>query len=114
MTPGGRDLGRLTAYAGADESPDWQAIPAPRTDARCGDLAPTGTGTYDLRRAGGGLSCAQARALVRRWLRARRPRHVGGYSASVKDFGGTARVQLRRDGDGRRRLVAFLYQRSGR
>jgi TolB protein len=111
MTPGGRDLGRLTAYAGADESPDWQAIPAPRTDARCGDIAPTGSGAYDVRRAGGGLSCAQARALVRRWLRAHRPRHVGGYSASVKDFGGTSRVQLRRGDDGQRRLVAFLYQR---
>jgi len=31
---------QLTGYAGADESPDWQAIPAPRTDARCGDLPP--------------------------------------------------------------------------
>jgi hypothetical protein len=33
---------------------------------------------------------------------------------SVKDFGGTSRVLLRRGDDGRRRLVAFLYQRSGR
>jgi len=31
----------------------------------------------------------------------------------VKDFGGTLRVQLRRGGE-QRRLVAFLYQRSGR
>jgi TolB protein len=114
MTAGGRDLGRLTSYAEADESPDWQAIPAPRTDARCGDLAMTGRGAHDVRRAGSGLSCAQARALVRRWLRAGRPHHVSRYVASVKDFGGTLRVQLRGRRDGQRRLVAFLYQRSGR
>jgi len=114
MTAGGRDLGQLTDYAGADESPDWQAIPAPRTDVRCGDIATTGSGAYDVRRAGSGLSCAQARALVRRWARAHRPRRVGGYRASVKDFGGTSRVMLRSGGDGRRRLVAFLDQRSRR
>ena len=114
MTAGGRDLGQLTDYAGADESPDWQAIPAPRTDARCGDIATTGSGAYDVRRAGRGLSCAQARALVHRWARAQRPRRMGGYRASVKDFGGTSRVLLRSGGDGRRRLVAFLDQRSRR
>jgi TolB protein len=114
MTAGGRALRRLTSYAGADESPDWQAIPAPRTDARCGDLATTGRGAYDVRRAGSGLSCPQARSLVRVWLRAGRPRRARGYGASVKDFGATSRVLLRRGGDGRRRLVAFLYQRSGR
>jgi len=111
MTAAGRHLRRLTSYARADESPDWQAIPAPRTDCRCGDVARTGRGVYDVRRAGRGLSCAQARALARRWMRARRPPRVRGYRATTADFGGTTRVQLRRgDGSGRM-LVAFLDRR---
>ncbi|MGH2944202.1 MAG: TolB family protein, partial [Solirubrobacteraceae bacterium] len=64
MTAAGRDLRRLTTYRGADESPDWQAIPAPRTDRRCGDAARTGRGAFDVRGAGRGLSCRQARALA--------------------------------------------------
>jgi TolB protein len=112
MTAGGRDLRRLTAYAGADESPDWQAIPAPPTDRRCGDATRRGSGAYDVRLAGGGVTCVQARGLARRWLRAGLPRRVRGYGATVTDFGGTRRVQLLRRDDGRRRLVAFLYQRA--
>lgn len=112
MTAAGRDARRLTRYAGADESPDWQAIPAPRTDARCGDIATTGRGAYDVRRAGRGLTCARAGALVRLWVRARQPPRVRGYAATVKDFGGTARVQLRAGAGARRKLVAFLYQRA--
>ena len=111
MTASGRQARRLTRYAGADESPDWQAIPAPRTDARCGDLPRSAA--RDLRRAGDGLTCAQARALVRRWLRARRPARVRGYAATVSDFGGTERVVLRRSSGARRTLLAFLYERSG-
>jgi hypothetical protein len=65
-------------------------------------------------RAARGLSCEQAHSLARVWLRAGQPHRVRGYGASVKDFGATPRVQLRRGGDGRRRLVAFLHQRSGR
>jgi TolB protein len=110
MTAAGRELRRLTSYANADESPDWQAIPAPRTDARCGGLVRTGPGAYDLRRAGRGLACADARRLVRRWLAAHRPRHVRGYTATVTDFGGLRRVALRRRDGARHRLVAFLYQ----
>jgi dipeptidyl aminopeptidase/acylaminoacyl peptidase len=113
MTASGRDSRRLTRYADADESPDWQAIPAPETDARCGGLGRAGrtSGVSDVRAAGRGLSCAAARTLVRRWLRADRPRRVrGGLSATVTDFGGLRRVLLRGSDDGRRRLVAFLHQ----
>ncbi|MDP1849590.1 MAG: hypothetical protein Q8K79_17525 [Solirubrobacteraceae bacterium] len=113
MPAAGGDPRRLTRYAGADESPDWQAIPAPDTDARCGGLGRSGraSGVSDVRAAGRGLTCAAARTLVRRWLRADRPRRVrGGYSATVTDFGGLRRVLLRRGDDGRRRLVAFLHQ----
>ena len=63
-----------------------------------------------MRRAGADLTCAQARALVRRWTQARQPRRLRGYTASVRDFGGTKRVQLRSGAGDRRRLVAFLYQ----
>jgi TolB protein len=116
MTAAGRDLRRLTTYRGADESPAWQAIPAPRTDRRCGDAARAGRGAFDVRRAGRGLSCRQARALARRWLEAGRPRLLRGYTATTTDFGGTLRVDLRRRGRGgdRRGLVTFLYQRAAR
>jgi TolB protein len=111
MTPAGRDLRRLTTYSGADESPDWQTIPAPRTDRRCGDAVRSGRGAYDVRRAGKGLTCRQARGLARRWVAAGRPPRVRGYAATATDFGGTLRVELRRD-RAWRKLVAFLYQRS--
>jgi TolB protein len=114
MTAAGRELRRLTSYENVDESPDWQAIPAPRTDARCGGLVRSGRGAYDLRRAGRGLTCSAARALVRRWLAAHRPRHVHGYSATAADFGGLRRVTLRRRDGTRRKLVAFLYQSATR
>ena len=110
MTAGGRELRRLTHYAEADESPDWQAIPAPRTDARCGGLVRRGRGAYDVRRAGRGVSCTDARGLARRWLAAGRPRRVRGYAVTVTDFGGLRRVVLRRGEGGRRTLVAFVYQ----
>lgn len=111
MTAGGRHLRRITSSAGADESPDWQAIPAPRTDRRCGDTAKAGRGAYDVRAAGRMLTCAQARALARRWVQAKRPPRVRGYRTTTADFGGTSRVQLRRGDGSRRRLVAFLYRR---
>jgi hypothetical protein len=112
MTAGGRDLRGLTTYAAADESPDWQAIPAPRTDRRCGDAGRSGSGPYDVRLAGAGVTCRQARGLACRWVQAGRPRRVRGYAATATDFGGTRRVELRRGDGGRRTLVAFLYQRS--
>ncbi len=106
----GAPLRRLTDYALADESPDWQAIPAPRTSARCGDAVKSGRGGRDVRRAGRGLTCAQARGLARRWVQARMPRRVRGYVATSRDFGGLRRVQLRRGTGAAGRLVAFLYQ----
>lgn len=57
MTPAGTHVRRLTRYARSDESPDWQAIPAPRTDARCGYRATTkdfgGTKRVQLRAGSG-------------------------------------------------------------
>ena len=112
MTVAGRHVRRLTTYANADESPDWQAIPAPRTDLRCGGLGRTGRSVSDLR-ADRDVTCATARALVRRWVSAKRPR-VSGYAATVTEFGGLRRVVLRRgDGDDRR-LVAFLHRSSSK
>jgi hypothetical protein len=99
---------QLTTYAEADESPDWQAIPAPRTDVRCGGLGRAGRSVSDVR-ADRDLTCASARALARRWLSAKRPR-VSGYAATVTDFGGLRRVVLRRGDGERRRLVAFLHR----
>jgi TolB protein len=110
MTPGGRHLRTLTSYAGPDESPDWQAIPAPRTARSCGDLVASGRGGRDVRAIGRGLRCDAARALARRWARAGRPARLRGYRADVKDFGGLRRVILSRRDGGRRRLVAFLYR----
>ena len=110
MTRAGRELRTLTSYAGPDESPDWQAIPAPRTARRCGDLVTSGRGGRDVRALGRGLRCDAARALARRWAKAGRPARVSGYRAAVRDFGGLRRVVLRRGGGDRRRLVAFLYQ----
>jgi TolB protein len=112
MTPAGVHLRTLTSYAGPDESPDWQAIPAPRTARDCGDLVAQGHGGRDVRAAGRGLRCPQARALARAWVRARngRPERVAGYRATAADFGGVRRVVLRRGDGATRRLVAFLYR----
>lgn len=109
MTARGRELGALTSFAGADESPDWQAIAAPRTARRCGDLAVRGRRAFDVRAIGRGLRCASARALVGRWTRGGRPARVGGYSAAVDDFGGLRRVVLTRGERATRRRVAFLH-----
>jgi TolB protein len=109
MTRGGRELRTLTSYAGPDESPDWQAIPAPRTARACGDLVTSGRGGRDVRAIGRGLRCPAARALARRWARAgRRAARVSGYRVQVRDFGGVRRVVLRRGAGAGRRLVAFL------
>lgn len=110
MPAAGSDARRLMRYANADESPDWQAIPAPRTDARCGGIGRTGRGVSDVRAGGRGLTCHTARALVRRWLTAKRLRSVSGYGVTVTDFGGLRRVVLRRGNGGHRRLVAFLHR----
>ena len=112
MTAAGKHLRQLTFYEGIDESPDWQAIPAPRSDRTCGDAAKVGTGAHDVRAAGRGLACRSALALARRWTKAGRPRRVGGFAARVADYGGTPRVTLVRRAGKRRQLVAFLYERS--
>ena len=110
ITVRGRELRTLTSFAGADESPDWQAIPAPHTARRCGDLASRGRGAYDVRAIGRGLRCTGARALVRRWTRSGRPARVSGYRAVIDDFGGLRRVVLTRGDRATRRRVAFLHQ----
>jgi len=106
MTPAGQHLRTLTSYAGPDESPDWQAIPAPATSRSCGDLA--GTTVRDVRAKGAGLRCQQARTLVRRWLLARRPSRVRGYRAVRTGFGGVRRVTLKPVARPAGRLVVFL------
>ena len=110
MTAAGRHLRALTSFAGADESPDWQSIPAPRTARRCGDLAARGAGVRDVRAGGRGVACPYARALARRWVKAGKPSRVSGFRVVGNDFGGVLRVVLRRGDGTRRRLVAFLYQ----
>jgi TolB protein len=119
ITAAGEHLRQLTDYPGHDESPDWQAIPAPDTDRRCGDLAKTGPGARDVRAAGNGVSCDKALELARTLVTGRtiqnRPAKVEGFDADVTDFGGTLRVVLTHRGNhdddtGNDKLVAFLYQ----
>jgi Tol biopolymer transport system component len=107
MTAEGVQLRTLTDFAGRDESPDWQAIPAPDTDRRCGDIADRGP--LDVRAAGRGLGCRKALRLARAWWRQDR---LHRYDVATDDFGGIERVILTRRGHGRRgdRLVAFLYE----
>jgi Tol biopolymer transport system component len=107
MTAAGRYLRRLTSYDGADESPDWQAIPAPPTDRRCGDRA-AARDLHDVRARGRGLTCKQALALAARWTKTGRPARVRRFRARVDDYGGTRRVVLTRGDGERRRLVVFL------
>ena len=102
MTAGGVHLRRLTDFEGADESPDWQAIPAAETDRRCGDVAPA----TDVRAAGHGMPCTKARRLVLRWSTHRALRHFDGL---VEDFGGTLRVELVRGKRHEQQLVTFLH-----
>jgi hypothetical protein len=88
MTAAGEHARQLTTFPGLDESPDWHAIPAPKTERRCGDAVRTEPGAHDrpeLRRGaersksppahgghgsgdrlpgGGGLSCLSATALA--------------------------------------------------
>jgi Tol biopolymer transport system component len=115
MTTAGVHLRRLTDFEGRDESPDWQPIPAPDTDRRCGDLAATGAGARDVRAAGKGLSCEKARDLAASWPPSGDADRVEGFDAAVDDFGGLHRVVLthrgnREDDTGNDKLVAFLFQ----
>jgi hypothetical protein len=111
MTAAGLDLATLTGYAGRDESPDWQPIPAPATRRRCGDLP--AAAIRDVRAAG--MACRAARRAARSWARGRRT----GLRATVTDFGGTERVILARGRRGPdddyarepRKLVVFLSER---
>jgi TolB protein len=110
MTSAGQEQRTLTDYAGPDESPDWQAIPAPHTARRCGSHGTSGRDELDIRAIGRGLNCDAARALAVGWTRAGRRSRVRGYRAAVRDFGGVRRVILTRRDGSRRRLVAFLAQ----
>jgi Tol biopolymer transport system component len=110
MTPAGVHLRRLTDSPGADESPDWQAIPAAETDRRCGDA---GAAT-DVRAAGPGLRCSRARRIAERSSGRGMPDHLRRFDAFVQDFGGTLRVELvRRSGRRNEKLVTFLHPRPG-
>jgi Tol biopolymer transport system component len=113
MTAAGRHLRRLTTFAGPDESPDWQSIPAPKTDRRCGDAVRSGPGARDVRAAGHGATCAIALDVARRWSRGR-PRTIGGFAVTTTGFGGTRRVVMTRAGKEGRQLVAFLLQPAAR
>ena len=73
MTAGGVHLRTLTAYAGRDESPDWQPIPAPDTAQRCGEVRATNVG------------CRKAQRLADRWAAGKKLR---GWDVEAEDFGG--------------------------
>jgi TolB protein len=108
MTAAGVHLRVLTVSQGADESPDWQAIPAADTDRRCGDSG----AAVDVRAAGRGLRCARARRLAERWSERGMPPSIRRFDALVVDFGGTLRVELvRRSRRHREQLVTFLHPR---
>jgi Tol biopolymer transport system component len=110
MTAGGVHLERLTDFEGADESPDWQTIPAAETDRRCGDA---GAAT-DIRSAGRGVPCPKSRRLAERWSERGMPPSIRRFDARVEDFGGTLRVELvRRHGHHKQQLVTFLHPRTG-
>ncbi|HEV7805257.1 MAG TPA: hypothetical protein VGO80_05545 [Solirubrobacteraceae bacterium] len=110
MTAAGRHLRALTVFAGADESPDWQAIAAPHTARRCGDVTTGGVGVRDVRALGSGVRCSGARALAQRWAEAGRPARIEGFRAQADGFGGLRRVVLRLGVGDTRRIVAFLQQ----
>ena len=107
MTAGGIHLRRLTEFEGADESPDWQAIPAAETDRRCGDVALA----TDVRAAGHGMPCAKARRLAERWSERQMPPAIRRFEARVDDFGGTLRVELLRRKRHTEQLATFLHPR---
>lgn len=107
MTAAGVHLRRLTDFAGADESPDWQAIPAAETDRRCGDAALA----TDVRAAGHGMPCTKARRLAERWSQRQMPPAIRRFEAHVDDFGGTLRVELLRRKRHTEQLATFLHPR---
>lgn len=107
MTATGRHVGVLQPREGRDESPDWQAIPAPRTARRCGGVS--SHDVRDVRARGIGMTCLRARSLAGRWTKAGRRGEISGFKVRTKDFGGTTRVVMSgRSLLGARQLVAFL------
>jgi Tol biopolymer transport system component len=94
MTTEGEHLRQLTDYVGRDESPDWQAIPAPDARRHCG-------GPLDIRATR--LSCRRAARLAARWADGETLRK---WDIQADDFGGVTRVILTRH----RKLVTFLYE----
>ncbi len=109
MSAAGKHLRRLTSFAGRDESPDWQSIPAPKTERRCGDAVRSGPGARDVRARGRGVTCSIARGLARRWSRGQ-PKAIGGFTVRSTGFGGTRRVVMTTPAERGRPLVAFLFQ----
>ena len=103
MTTAGVHLRTLTDYAGRDESPDWQPIPAPDTERVCeGDVRVTK------------VRCRKALRLAERWAEGGKLRR---WDVEAEDFGGVTRVILTRDGkrghrhgSRRERVVTFLHQ----
>jgi WD40 repeat protein len=110
MTSTGQHLRQLTTFPGLDESPDWQAIPAPKTTRRCGVPDTSGSGAHDVRETG--LTCPRVLALAHRWTASGRPREISGFAVRATDFGGVKRIEMTRRKSGRSQLVAFLDQPS--
>lgn len=111
MTADGVVLHQVTTFDGRDESPDWQAIPAPATTRACDSVAPPDI--RDVRSRA--VPCRRAQNLVRRWIRnVGRPPRGRPLRAQVDDFGGTRRVILSDTGRHQRRdgIVAFLWEPS--
>lgn len=106
MTASGRQLGVLQPHEGRDESPDWQAIPAPKTARRCGSVS--SRDVRDVRARGIGMICLRARSIARRWAKAGRPTRISRFKVRTKDFGGTTRVVMTRRATLGRQLVTFL------
>ena len=118
MTAGGAPA-TLTDYPGHDESPDWQPIPAPPTDRRCGDSTEAGPGVRDVRAAGKGSPATRRSSSPRAGHARHTPETARQSSRGSTPTSRTsaARSELclptaatTRDDTGNDKLVAFLYQ----
>ena len=76
-----RDQPADDATPKADESPDWQAIPAPRSDRRCGDVVAGRPRRARRARCRARAELHAGAPLARRWVQAGLPRRVRGYVA---------------------------------
>ena len=110
MTATGVHISRLTDFPGRDESPDWQSIPAPDTDRRCGELGQGGR-LRRTGRAGGGLRCRKALQARAHVVADEQPDRLRRYDVATEDFGGSraGRPHPPRSAAWPR-LVTFLFQ----